>query len=171
MTSFADNRKRIGAKVRILEQVTFHHIKMELGTCYMFRFMSGIFLGEDNRRSDVPDTDGERQDPPHLANVMLLDLDAKGYIVEDRSGQIIVPAILRKELEKRHAGDGIIGHCYAITPEGKKKRAGSKGEYTTFDIAEIAIDAHDDETGEVFDLEAATEAQEEVRRPSKAKKG
>jgi hypothetical protein len=125
-------QEHVAPAFKIKRRVTFHHIIMQADVEYVLRFDSAIFQGERNVSRDAPASDAPSEDdnpPPYLANVTLMDT---GEI-----GQIIIPSLLRRELEKLYAGDDLIGAYFAITPGGKKRRKSGKGEYNTFQIIEL----------------------------------
>lgn len=131
-------------KFRVLKQITLPLIKLGLNEEFFLRFDSEIFRAKENTKGPVG-ADGKMKQPPFLAHVTHLESGAKG--------QIIVPAVLKSDLEDSYPEGSYVGHSFLIINKGKK--AGK--EYNTFELAEIETE------GEVAEDEKPAELTGEQR--------
>lgn len=97
------------------------HIKLTKNDQY-FKIQTAMRQGDDI----VVAAGTTKKQPPWLMEVT--NLESGEY------GQIIVPAILKSELDKQYAGDAYVGKCFALsilTPEESGKK------YNLVNITEI----------------------------------
>lgn len=100
-------------KARVAKHVTLPVLKMANGVPVYVRALGEIYRGEAR---DVADTKAAAKEPPYLLQVHDL--------VEDRPAVIVVPTVMRSELERAYGESPIKGKCFEITitkPEGNRK--------------------------------------------------
>lgn len=128
----------IAFKFAVVKQITRQQIKMVEGVEYYFRFQSGIYRDEDmpGRKPRQP-KDGAPAKVMEAPWLMDVTEHTTGEI-----GKIIVPAVLKTELEDAYPFDaeagekpGFIGRDFQVIP---RKKAGKN--YWIFDIQEIKIE-------------------------------
>lgn len=114
-------------KVTKVRAVTLPLFKMMNNREYIFRFVGPMFIGKE-----VQAKEGKKMEPPHLAHVTDLNTG------ED--GQIILGAVLVKELQENYPGDTYVGKSFEIVkhaPDGPKR-------YSLWTITEVAVTLEDD---------------------------
>lgn len=138
-------------KFRVLKQITLPLIKLGINEEFFLRFDGEIFRAKENTKGPVG-ADGKMKQPPFIAHVTHLESGAKG--------QIIVPTVLKADLEDAYPEGSYVKRSFLIVNKGKK--AGK--EYNTFELAEIETDGETEDDKPVGMVAAITEADKIAER-------
>lgn len=114
---------------KVVKNVTLPQLKIITDTPMCVTFMKAIWQGapEDDARVKDGAVVNKRKEPPFLAEVRNEDTGEIAHMV--------VPTVLRKELEKQYAGEAYVLKSFDIC---QHKLPGK--DYNTFDIAEVSFE-------------------------------
>jgi len=109
---------------KVIKRLIIPLLKMVKGETIEVKLMGAIYTGK-------PQKDAKEGDKPaDLCNVVNLDTGEEM--------QIIVPAVLKSNLEEQYPKQGYVDKCFAITKgEQKDSKAGGGRKYSEFTILEI----------------------------------
>lgn len=139
-----------GLKFTVKKRVKETVIKIDFDTEYLFRVEAPIYKAKENSApSRKSPEDGAKQEAPHLVSVTLLDDNTRGVIV--------VPHVLRTELEDAYPDNAYVGRMFQVI---KHKIEGKR--YNDFEINEIETD------GELSETSASTPPETSASTPPEA---
>lgn len=146
-------------KFRVLKQVTVPQIKLGVNEEHFFKLESEIFQAKEMKSRQPQDPSKAMKQPPMLCRVLHLESGARG--------EIIVPAVLKLELEEAYPSASYVGRSFLIINKGKK--AGK--DYNTFEIAEIETDGEVDDQPQHKAVDEPIVNSVEDDQPAPVKKG
>lgn len=114
-------------KFKTVKQVTLPALKIENDTAYHLRVDSAIYQVKSNdktKKDGGADARSETMDAVHVTDLHTGEMH-----------QLLVPYVLKSELESHYPGEKYVGKCFLV-----KKFKDADKRYFTFEIAEIEIE-------------------------------